>query len=1432
MPLNISDEQCLLWIKDPSISPLVNIKTNKRREIFDKNLDNPKEFFNTIKNACFYNSELRKKIVDKIKEYQLDGTLRLYTLNDKISGNSEYMDMPFTIDECKQWLSNHLVNPRTNEKINIDSHIFIELIYTSIQYGLPTPSISDTPPISKFEELAHNRINKIIKDVKKRYELMNQNDAFFLKHNVSSFDRRLKINDIVSPKKPKAKNSFDVSSSSSSYKSLNSAENRQLRDITLMNEDKEKLVAKYQYNKGLAKKGLSNSKKTNVNYPAYIHEEFKKIIINIQNEVINGDIINIILENITEYQDSDEDIIALKFAIQKYIRNIYKNNISTVDVNRILKENNYDTIEGIFKNIIKNIFAQMINPSIEKLPKELEIGYLSVSNKLTYLKSVFYDNMDTISDILIENYDTFSSIINKTLNENIAKLLRTYFTHIIDDTIPSDFVIDINSKYRKRLSNATIASGDYRNTYYEMLRKRSNEPKQIRLPVGRGLLMGKKLESSINLSYPLFISDNTVKDFSYEDCKNWVILPIIDPRTSKNILIDSPIYNNLLVTSYQYDTNLIPRMITTQGYLILEELEIIINEILKKEGKVAQTREQLEEYIINKDIYLKKKEELISSKIGLVWKSVGAKKPIEGIEIVNKKLNEAFLKSTGRGKDVELPFYVSFSEEAFTKFGVTDITKNSYIELSTYYIQSIDNKNKKANNLGLRWKMINNERYKEGIKREGVEIINKKLKNAILKLASKGNVLPAHVSFSKEDLENFGITTMVPNNNYIKFTFYYKPLAKKSMSDFKFKAQKKIIEITKRNVNYTINKKNFYTVADCLRWARQPKKDPKIPNRTFLRDSPEYNVIFEQALIYDHNIIPINISSNGIKFMKSVIKIKKQFLDVADTPKRSTSNGKNIEDINTKMCIAINNIYDDETNDEGKNYKKFKDKMIKKCKKYNKEPFLCIKKIKNLIVNNLKPNINYAKEYKINYYQISALASLLLKFEDIKDKIYKDEFKNLFINDFQKFYIYIYELDDELNEHKKDAIDAGGPKREFFTKLFEELFCDKEHTTRPFISPPDIIDNKYCINPNFAPDENFRKVIQAYKKNHTTTSISNFDTERDYEYIYFVIGRLLCLPVYNDIIGLPQQFSTHILAGLIIPKFIENIDNSIKNIENIENIDNYDKLYFYLRDFNNAIYYINMISNSGINDIEYSGLSFNDLYVVSKSSGSSQNSSGTTINKENCIKFILQQSKHVITKNFLVKEEINSGKSMKKRYESLFNGFSNKISNLLYNNNITIEQLSLLITNEQLTEEILRELVSNLKVYMEIKYTPDLFQGNYTGVRMSAVEQKERGDELKGYISNIITKKREGETDEEHIDFVKNLLRFWTGLTYYDKTKPYKICYKYGVGININYLPHSHTCMYTLDVFGFRVEDSHEEREKFIYDKFKLAVGEQEMELH
>jgi hypothetical protein len=693
--------------------------------------------------------------------------------------------------------------------------------------------------------------------------------------------------------------------------------------------------------------------------------------------------------------------------------------------------------------------------------------------------------------------------------------------------------------------------------------------------------------------------------------------------------------------------------------------------------------------------------------------------------------------------------------------------------------------------------------------------------------------------------------------------------------------------ITKRNERHIVNK--YYTVADCLRWARQPNRDPNNPNIIFLTDSKEYNAIFEQALLHDYNITPINITPKGIKFMNAILKISEKYLTIAKHLKHPISRGKNIEDINSKMCIAINNIFDDETKEEGKNYKKFKDKMIEKCEQGNKPPSICIEELKNRIGNYFKPTNIRNEQYKIIYYQDSALASLLIKYENIKGIIYKKEFRDIFIQNINAFYIYIYEIDDELNEYKKDAIDAGGPKREFFTKLFEELFCDDEHPTRPFISPKDIIGNKYYINPNFEPDANFRKVINAHKRNYTP-NITDYTNERDYEYMYYVIGKLLCFSVYNKEIGLPQQFSTYILAGFI---------------QRLKDIDYYDILYFYLKEFKNTISYINMINNTNIESVEGVNLSFNDIYIINKSKdlssvnngieppipikaqlpidllryrmlsttkdavknssnerklreydekwkkqlneyeqekeiydrASNKESDKAKITKKNCIKFLLQQSKHAVTKNCLGKEDVNSSKNMKKRYDSLFAGFSNEIRKFLYKNKVTIEQLNLLIINEPLTYAVLNELASKIVLKIEVSTVPETHPEYDLNAILSKEEKDEKEKEMKGYITNIITRRREGDTEKKHFEFIKKLLQFWTTLNYYNKEGKYRIFYKYGWRINVENLPEAHTCFNQLDIFGFPKDTVDKEytpemKEEFIYKKLLLAVGEQAMELH
>jgi hypothetical protein len=233
----------------------------------------------------------------------------------------------------------------------------------------------------------------------------------------------------------------------------------------------------------------------------------------------------------------------------------------------------------------------------------------------------------------------------------------------------------------------------------------------------------------------------------------------------------------------------------------------------------------------------------------------------------------------------------------------------------------------------------------------------------------------------------------------------------------------------------------------------------------------------------------------------------------------------------------------------------------------------------------------------------------------------------------------------------------------------------------------------------------------------------------------------------------------------------------------------------------------------------------------------SKESDRAKITKKNCIKFLLQQSKHAVTKNCLGKEEVNSSKNMKKRYDSLFAGFSNEIRKFLYKNKVTIEQLNLLIINEPLTYAVLNELASKIVLKIEVSTVPETDPEYDLNAILSKEEKDEKEKEMKGYITNIITRRREGDTEKKHFEFIKKLLQFWTTLNYYNKEGKYRIFYKYGWRINVENLPEAHTCFNQLDIFGFPKntvdkEYTPEMKEEFIYKKLLLAVGEQAMELH
>jgi hypothetical protein len=259
--------------------------------------------------------------------------------------------------------------------------------------------------------------------------------------------------------------------------------------------------------------------------------------------------------------------------------------------------------------------------------------------------------------------DRYSSV----LDDKVIK----YFKNIVEDTIPGNLISKVYINGLSRISYNTAIS-EYQNYYYTFLCKfniKEIEHRELRLPEGMGLLIGKQLTDAFrnekyfnsNSGDRVITEDNRLNCFTYEECKNWVILPIINPRTFEPILIDTPTYNTLLVISYQYDTNLIPRMITSRGYKILITLREAIHKILEEKDEFPQSREQLENYLIKKklitDEQFKRGNELreLASKytqipniLGLKWKNVGSKKPTTGIEIIDKKLKAAFLKLTDK----------------------------------------------------------------------------------------------------------------------------------------------------------------------------------------------------------------------------------------------------------------------------------------------------------------------------------------------------------------------------------------------------------------------------------------------------------------------------------------------------------------------------------------------------------------------------------------------------------------------------------------------------------------------------------------------------------------------------------------------------------------------------------------------------------------
>jgi hypothetical protein len=240
-----------------------------------------------------------------------------------------------------------------------------------------------------------------------------------------------------------------------------------------------------------------------------------------------------------------------------------------------------------------------------------------------------------------------------------------------------------------------------------------------------------------------------------------------------------------------------------------------------------------------------------------------------------------------------------------------------------------------------------------------------------------------------------------------------------------------------------------------------------------------------------------------------------------------------------------------------------------------------------------------------------------------------------------------------------------------------------------------------------------------------------------------------------------------------------------------------------------------MIHNNHIDGLEYAELTFNYHYVISKRSITQENPEGYAVSKENCIKFLQQLAKHVITKNFLSKDDPLSAKSMNMRYASLFAGFDDNIRGLLANNKVSVAQLRRILTNDvRLDKKVLQEFAR--RIIVEIRGRNSL----------NAKEKNIHISEVRRILYKIITERRKSD----HSDFIRKLFRFWTALPNYTETIDYKISYHIGnnsndVPIVKDRYPQARTCFNSIDFYGFPDNlKTFKQKENYLYERLHTAV--------
>lgn len=229
-------------------------------------------------------------------------------------------------------------------------------------------------------------------------------------------------------------------------------------------------------------------------------------------------------------------------------------------------------------------------------------------------------------------------------------------------------------------------------------------------------------------------------------------------------------------------------------------------------------------------------------------------------------------------------------------------------------------------------------------------------------------------------------------------------------------------------------------------------------------------------------------------------------------------------------------------------------------------------------------------------------------------------------------------------------------------------------------------------------------------------------------------------------------------------------------------------------------------------NIEYTYISFNDYYKLI--------ATDKDITADNIQEYLILVSKFTMTKTILRKGiditlDISQYDTFIKYAENihkwLIAGIPMEIKTQLHSSDFNSNIINSYLVIPAMTYEIINDLIKNFRKTMgkkiETTYNQDKkdVYVNFTNI----------------FIKYILTYNSLHLSEIDYFIFITNLVRFWSGSSFFNNNEDYKIEINYG--LSIHHLPQSHTCFYTIDLPKYDGPNNIEIG-NIIYNKLYMAV--------